>query len=801
MTQVKPDIPAIGITGSSGKTTTREILSSILEQKWKVLKNTGNKNLPTNTQQIAESYDSTIDAIVLELGMGKPGAGKIHCSYLQPNISIITNIGTAHYGNLGNSIRSTAENKSALIKYMKQDGLLLLNEDDDNSKLLDTSTFKGEIITIGINKHSDYQASDIQYVQRGMKFKVKLDNKEEPFFIPTFGEHMIYNTLFAVALSHQLGFTASEIRTGLENFQMPIKRLNIIELQNQSILIDDTVNANPQSVKAAFDVQEKLGRGKKRIVVLGSMLELGDYSDEGHIEVGAYLADKKADAVFTYGRAAKLINKGLLKAGYPPEKVKHFNSRDDLHRELKRSIEANSVILVKGSSAMNMNKTVSYIKDRFFYSITINPDIQQKYVYLNSQTLERIDPEAEEITLHFGQLQKNLKIIIDNELEAGQIIIPQNLTKLISIPSLPYEYYFINNHLHLGPVIGMIVYTRYMNDPSQQLQRFADYENIKGLIYLFFPKTIDKWNKTISGCYYDPEKNSFVDGVFPFPNVIFNRIPLRKSRYDYLKKEIGDKIFNYPYGNTDKFDFWKLMYKQPVIKNYLPKTKKLENVTGVLKALEYSDSVYLKPVSMAGGNGIFHLKKMDDGYKWTDIEGKTVDVKDKKGLSEILRKQLIPKKEYIIQEEILTFNKDQNKLDFRIYLQKDYSKKWRYSGLETKVGKKDSIIANSQNREKIIPGEQALREFYGLSKEEAKRKVEEITNVCILTLKVMEAKGYKLGDACLDLVMDKNKKFWILEVQINYAAEIKAFRDEGERRILPFILPTPFEYAKALADF
>lgn len=506
MNQVKPDIPAIGITGSSGKTTTREILSSILEQKWKVLKNTGNKNLPTNTQQIAESCDSTIDAIVLELGMGKPGAGKIHCSYLQPNISIITNIGTAHYGNLGNSIQSTAENKSALIKYMKQDGMLLLNEDDDNSKLLDTSTFQGKIVTIGINKIADYQARDVKYTQNGMEFKVILDDKEEEFFIPTFGEHMIYNTMFAVALSHHLGFTPAEIRTGLERFQVPIKRLNIIRLQNQSILIDDTVNANPQSVKAAIDVQEELGRGKKQIVVLGSMLELGDYSDEAHIEVGTYLASKQVDAIFTYGRAAKFINKGLLDAGYPPEKIKHFRSREELHIELKESIEANSVILVKGSSAMNMNKTVSYIKDRFFYSIKINPHINQKYIYLNSQTLENIGSESEEITLHFGQLTKGLRIVIDNELKAGEVVIPKTLTKLISIPSLPYEYYFINNHLYLGPVIGVIVYNRYINDPDQQLLRFANYEKIKGLIFLFFPATLDKKNKIITGYYYEPEK-------------------------------------------------------------------------------------------------------------------------------------------------------------------------------------------------------------------------------------------------------------------------------------------------------
>ncbi|MBT2632951.1 UDP-N-acetylmuramoyl-tripeptide--D-alanyl-D-alanine ligase, partial [Bacillus sp. ISL-101] len=112
-------VPTIAITGSSGKTTTREMISSILEQKWKILKNIGNKNLPIHTQKIAESYNPSVQAILLELGMGKQGAGEKHCNFIQPNVSVITNIGSAHYGNLGNSIASTAKYKSALIKNMK----------------------------------------------------------------------------------------------------------------------------------------------------------------------------------------------------------------------------------------------------------------------------------------------------------------------------------------------------------------------------------------------------------------------------------------------------------------------------------------------------------------------------------------------------------------------------------------------------------------------------------------------------------------------------------------------------------
>jgi len=795
------NVPTIAITGSSGKTTTREILASILEEKWKVLRNTGNKNLPNNTKQIAESYESSVDAIVLELGMGKPGAGEKHCSHLQPNISIITNIGTAHYGNLGNSIESTAKNKSALIKYMKQDGLLVLNGDDENSKLLDCSSFNGRIIRIGTKQDLDYCATNIHYVNDGMEFNVKIDDVTETFFLPSFGFHNIHNALLAIAVAHEVGFSATEIRSGLAKYVVPIKRLNVYELCNESLLIDDTVNANPQSVHAALDVQEELGPGKKKIVVLGSMLELGDHAEDGHNDVGAYAAQKGVDTILTYGRAAQYIVQGAMNAGLDTEKVMHFKNRDDMHRELKRRITNQSIILVKGSSAMNMNKTVKFIKDRYFYSMKIDSTINEETIEISSETFEYLEIEKDQIILHFGQLKKPLKVVLNDQLKLGEMLVPEKLSKHITIPSLPYEYYWEDNSLHVGPVIGMIVYTRYIDDPKQQLVRFTNYHKIKGLVYFFFPDTISKKNQTISGYYYDPKTSSFKWGTFPFPKSMFNRIPLRASRYQYLQEIIGDTIFNYPYGNTDKLDFWKLMYMQPVIKQHLPRTKEYRDVNSVLKSLQKCDAVYLKPASMAGGAGIFHVKRMNEGYIWTDIDGNSTNITSKEQFIEILNNQLIKKKTYIVQEEIPTFNKDRNKIDFRLYIQKDYTMQWRFSGIETKVGHKDSIIANSKKRQDIIPGDQALQEFYGLSQDQSLKKIEDMTDVCIRILRIMEKKGHKLGDACFDLVVDKDGKFWVLEPQLNYAAEIKQFREEGERRVLPDILPTPFEYAKALARF
>jgi len=800
MNQLILSVPTIAITGSSGKTTTREFISSILETKWQVLKTSDNKNLPLHTKKTLERYDPTFQAIVLELGMGKQGAGKRHTKYIQPNIAIITNIGTAHYGNLGNSLKSTASFKSALIKYMNPEGRLLINNDDKNSKLLEIGTFKGELITVGIKNKADYQASNIKYLANGMSFEMIFDNKSEQFFIPTFGLHNISNALFAIALCHRLNFTPSEIRLGLENYKMPIKRLNLIKLRDDSLLIDDTVNANPQSVKAAVDVLVEIGKEKKKIVVLGSMLELGKYSMKGHKEVGHYLAKNKIDAIYTYGEEAEWILKGAIERGFPSEKVQHFRDRDLLQRNLKSCLEMNSVILVKGSSLTKMSETVKYIQDRFMFSISISDTLDQNSIYLNVQTLKQLNIEFNSVILHFGTLTKELTIQIDSNLEPDKIILSRKLTNEISIPDLSYDYYIKGNHLFLGPVIGFLVLPRYYNDPEQQILRFSKYDQIKGLIFLFKKNTIDKFNKTITGYYYNPETKGFTQGTFPYPSVIFNRIPLNRRIYNHFKEQIGENLFNYPYGNSNKWVFWNKMRKELQIKKHLPKTKRLINVRSLIQMLNIYGAVYLKPATLAGGNGILHVKKSSKGYLLSDNQSNQIVIKSISALSKTLKNRLVKNKKYIVQQEI-PFNSSGNKIDFRVYFQKDITKNWKYSGIETKVAKKGSIISNSKNRERIMPGTTALQEIYQLNGNQVKQKVEEISQLCIKVLKLLENNQNHLADAAVDLVIDQTNKVWLLEVQLNYAAEIKAKRTEDEQLILPSILSTPFEYAKALAGY
>ncbi|UNC92315.1 UDP-N-acetylmuramoyl-tripeptide--D-alanyl-D-alanine ligase [Candidatus Contubernalis alkaliaceticus] len=365
MKQLIPKIPTIAITGSAGKTTTKEMISSILETKFKIFKSKRNRNFVRCTKNHAKMIKPWHQAVVLEFGMGKGNTGKMHCSYIQPNIGIITNVGSAHFGMFGNNIILTAKAKSELIKYMKPEGILYINNDDVNSKLLQTKDFKGKIFSVGIKNNSDYQAVNIKYLAQGMSFQVKLYNKSEVFFIPSFGRHNVINALFAIAVCHYLKLPPSKMKSGLKKYKIPVRRINRYELPNGLVIIDDSYSANPEATKAAIDVLVELGKNQKKVVIIGSMLELGKYTVKGHMKVGKYLARNKVDKILTFGNEARCIKKGAIKAGFTASNILLFRNRDKMHAGLQKLIEPNTVILLKGSKLMEMHKTLDYLLSVF----------------------------------------------------------------------------------------------------------------------------------------------------------------------------------------------------------------------------------------------------------------------------------------------------------------------------------------------------------------------------------------------------------------------------------------------------
>lgn len=352
--------PIIAITGSAGKSTTKEMIASILERKLKIYKSNLNYNAYWVTKKHKKKINKSHEAIVLEYGMGSKGSIRKHCQAIQPNIGIITNVGTAHIGNFDNKIEGVAKGKSELIAGMKQDGMLFLNADDANSKLLTIQDFKGKIFTVGKMKNADYKATDIRYFKDGMLFSVSLENKQVPFYIPILGEHHVTNALFAIAVSHQLGISLKDIQEGLKLFYKMNRRLTVHKLSKDVMVIDDTYSANPNATRAALDVLDHLN-SKNKVVILGSMLELGEFSQEGHSQVGEYLANKNISNLYTIGKEAETIGKVAVENGLPIEKVKHFQTRKELHLLLKNTIKDDTIILLKGSRKMEMDKTVQFL--------------------------------------------------------------------------------------------------------------------------------------------------------------------------------------------------------------------------------------------------------------------------------------------------------------------------------------------------------------------------------------------------------------------------------------------------------
>ena len=361
--EAKKSLPIIAITGSAGKTTTKAFVGSILSKKWNVFESKDYWNTTEHTKKHKEEINDSHQAVVLEYGMAYPGIITNHCSIIQPNISIVTNIGLAHVGNFDGDVRGVAKAKSELIHGMDQQGLLILNKDDDNSSYLETQQFKGKILTVGIKSDADYQAYDLQYKDIGMSFKMKLHGQEIELYIPILGEHHVYNAINAVAVADYLGFSPLDIQAGL-NFKKPPRRLTIYNLRDDITVIDDTVHSHPQGVRAAIDVLTNIAKERK-VAIIGQMRELGVLREEEYRKVGEYIYEVGIDEFITYGFRTDEMSNAAIEMGMDPSRVHHFINKDALHTLLEKLIKPHDTILVKGASKTNMFDTVKYLDQTF----------------------------------------------------------------------------------------------------------------------------------------------------------------------------------------------------------------------------------------------------------------------------------------------------------------------------------------------------------------------------------------------------------------------------------------------------
>lgn len=353
-------VKAIGITGSTGKTTTTEMVASILKQRYQLIKTENNLNTYSYLPQYLTRLESKHQLLLLEMGMKTLNNIKRQCKIVRPHWGTVTNIGEAHAGSLG-GLDLIVKAKQELVDGIRDGGTLFINADDTKSQRLSLKNFKGKVFNFGIRKNAFIRASDIHYVSGGMRFKAFIGKKEFPVFLPTYGIHNVYNALAAIGLAWAVGSTIPEIQKGLRTFTSPKMRLQIIPGKQGQILINDAWNANPSSMIAGLDVLKQIAPDRLKVAVLGDMMELGAYTTPGHQLVGKHVAKMNLYQLVTIGTHGNIIAQSAIKHGMNPKRVFSFTNRDQALRHLL-TLPKNVVIYFKASRKLHLEKIVKHLR-------------------------------------------------------------------------------------------------------------------------------------------------------------------------------------------------------------------------------------------------------------------------------------------------------------------------------------------------------------------------------------------------------------------------------------------------------
>ncbi|MGB9799193.1 MAG: UDP-N-acetylmuramoyl-tripeptide--D-alanyl-D-alanine ligase [Thermanaerothrix sp.] len=350
----------IGITGSVGKSTTKEVVAEVLSQRYRILKNPGNLNneigLPLTLLRLGAGYDCA----VLEMGFYVPGEIAFLCDLALPQIGIITNIGTVHAERAG-SQEAIARGKSELVQALPPapEGVAILNYDDPWVRWMADKT-RARIFYYGLDPKADLWADNIESQGlKGIRFQLHLGRETLHLRVPMLGRHAVQTALRAAAAGLVCGLSWQEIIQGLQQARNQL-RLVAVRLPNGALVLDDSYNAAPESMLAALNLLNEIeGR---RIAVLGDMLELGPYEAESHRLVGIRAAEV-ADHLITLGQRARLIAESALQAGLPSTRVVQVEDTTQAVEVLRQILKEGDVVLVKGSHGLRMDRIVAALEE------------------------------------------------------------------------------------------------------------------------------------------------------------------------------------------------------------------------------------------------------------------------------------------------------------------------------------------------------------------------------------------------------------------------------------------------------
>ena len=347
----KLGLKVVGVTGSTGKTSTKDLIAALLSDKYKVFKTKGNFNNDIGLPLMILELTSDYDVAVLEMGMSSLGEIELLASVARPDIGVITNIGLSHIENL-----KTQENilkaKMEISTFFNKENVLIVNGEDKLLQNISSNVFK--VKKIGYNHEYDVYASNIILREEETEFLAHAFGEEAVFNLPMAGKHNVLNTMLAIEVSECLGVSFKQMVKGLENLEATSMRLQVVKKQGLTI-INDCYNASPDSMKSSLDVLSAYKNGR-RVAILGDMYELGDESEKAHYEVGKYAKDK-VDTLIVIGGYIK-----NFKDGFDSDNIIMYNTKEECIKELENIVEKDDVVLVKASRGVKLEDVVKSLE-------------------------------------------------------------------------------------------------------------------------------------------------------------------------------------------------------------------------------------------------------------------------------------------------------------------------------------------------------------------------------------------------------------------------------------------------------
>jgi len=354
----------VGVTGSAGKTTTKDMIAAVLAESFSVLATEGNMNneigLPLTLLRLQPGHD----VAVLEMAMRAPGEIAALAETARPDVGVVTNVGYAHIGLLG-SQSAIADAKAELVRALPAHGFAVLNGEDPRVRAIERFA-PGRSLLYGLSPECSVRAVDVALSEDDTSFAVALDGQAVPdvrFTVPVPGRHNVLNGLAALAVGWRLGIEPEAMARGLASFRPSAMRMHFVQAPRGFTVIDDTYNANPASVRCAIDAALQHAGQRRVIAILGDMLELGDSAAAGHAELGEYAASAGVSGLVTVGSLAALAAQGAVRAGLDPRRCRACDDNVSAARAATEMADADDVILVKGSRGMRMEQIVSALAE------------------------------------------------------------------------------------------------------------------------------------------------------------------------------------------------------------------------------------------------------------------------------------------------------------------------------------------------------------------------------------------------------------------------------------------------------